>query len=158
MNRRFPITVVAVALVCVVGLGWIVVSHKGTARDLRLRTISILNRTYVGIVLLEDKYKSPIVDIIKSRDAHQVLGLNRSLALLFEEDDVYIAEKAKPLSPLQLLDDYGNALICVPREEVTKRSLPEGLLGKKRSVIVYSVGPNGKDEGGRGDDVFWEEP
>lgn len=77
--------------------------------------------------------------------------------MLLEEIDIYIAEKPGPLAALELVDAYGRAFICLPRAEAVQRGLPDALVGENRSVAIYSVGRNGKDENGRGDDIFWEE-
>lgn len=150
--------------VAILSLCWLFTSSCGgpSATELRVSTISILNRTYVGIVVLEDKYKKSVTDMIESDPQLRTIGLNRGLSLLFEKDDIWIASKTAHqdgrVTPLQLLDPYGNPLVCISRTDAIKQKLPSDLIGRKRSVIVYSVGPNGKDDHAAGDDVYWPEP
>jgi hypothetical protein len=124
----------------------------------RVATISMINRTYVGIVIVEDQRKKPAADLIEADEFLHRIGFNRSLAILFEQADIVIGSKATSLSSLELLDAYGRPLICLTRNEALKQKLPEDLIGKSRSLAIYSAGPNGVDEHGLGDDIYWAEP
>jgi hypothetical protein len=154
-TKLWVIISIVVLFTAILGL-WLVENSR--QHDLHMQTISILDATYVGIVNLEKLHKKPILELINSPEPSQPIGINRRLAILFEENDFYIASKAKPLTPLYLLDAYGNPLTCLSREEAIRQKLPPGLIGRSRSVVIYSIGANGKDEGGHGDDVYWEEP
>ena len=51
------------------------------------------------------------------------------------------------------VDAWGNLIRVETRDEAIKRGIQPSVIAEN-SLVIWSVGPNGKDEGGRGDDIF----
>lgn len=149
------LTVTAVAALA--AFAWVFIDHSQWFHR-QSRTISTLNKAYVGVIEVESHYKRPITDVINSDEDLSRIGRNRAIALLFEKEEIWIASKRGPLQPLELLDPFGNPICCLSRDEAVARHLPADLIGKHRTIIMYSTGPNGKNELGHGDDIYWPEP
>ncbi|PWU20966.1 MAG: hypothetical protein C5B50_02825 [Verrucomicrobia bacterium] len=146
-----------ILLVAAALASWLVLTDQ-RRHDLRLQTISTLNKIYVGILGFETLRKQPILELINHTGEIRRVSINVRLAAFFEENGYFLAPKAKPSTSPYILDAYGNPLVCLSREDAVRRRLPTPLVGRNRSIIIYSLGPNGKDDGGYGDDVYWEEP
>jgi hypothetical protein len=152
---RSSIQIVLMALVAVAATAVLLLwTHKMTVGR-KLETLSIVNRTEICLAVIEDRYRSNILSTLGSMSGER---LNHEIALLMQTNGVPVTRQRASDGQLFVMDAYKQPLRIILRDEALKENLPAELVGTKRRLIMYSYGPNKKDDNGRGDDIFWREP
>jgi len=111
------------------------------------------------ILQLEYGQKALIQQIVQAPRFGNTNHLNSALAAILSKHDPQTPALTKDhAGSFYLKDRWGNPLEVHTRIEAMTLNLPARLLGRTDSLIIWSKGPNGKNEYGRGDDVFFEVP
>jgi hypothetical protein len=122
-----------------------------------INTTADIQSIYVAIAVIEEAHTNSITNLLAG--AHNPkIGLNRQLALYLESENVFIASKTNRGEPLQLIDRWGKPFVIVSRADAQALNVPATILGKDRPLIIWSMGPDERDDHGLNDDVSWKGP
>jgi hypothetical protein len=151
--RKTVISIAVIALCAVIGSIKLWTTHR--LHQNRAATLSIINRTYIALMLIEQR-DSKLRERLMTADESK---LNEMVArLLIENESRVMAEShSNPQAPI-VEEKFGNPLRIVHPITGVKEALPSDLIGKHRYIVIYSFGPNKIDEKGTGDDIYWAEP
>jgi hypothetical protein len=111
-----------------------------------------ISKMYLAIQYEEFTNHTSIVGVLLRRKTNQQ-DFNSMLAEFLQKEGQPARFRTGNNARLQVIDRWGNPfLVCTSNEAVTLR-LPKKMLDAKR-LVIWSAGPNGKNEFGRGDDIF----
>src|SRR5262249_41587397 len=114
-----------------------------------------LNMLGWNIYELEHKRSQTIEEILKEEGhAQGTANWNNSLArVMLIQDPKTPALTRDPDGSVGLRDPWGNLLEVHTRTEAVKLNIAGAMLERSNSIVIWSRGPNAKNEYGRGDDV-----
>ena len=116
-----------------------------------------IHTIYVSVRFIEDDRQMPIKAIIAGEQAN---GAEKDLNVIITTVLTLQIEFTNPKlfttnHPPRFADAWGMPLIMAWKDEATVIEGPTKAMAVHDNLIIYSVGPNGIDEKGQGDDVWY---
>jgi hypothetical protein len=112
-------------------------------------TINSINGLYLCIRILELDSHRPITDLLQGHN----LNLNEQITADLRSKS-YFAGIPISSNGLEVLDDWQNPFVIMWKADFAEGKLASGLAREDGTILIWSVGPNGSNEFGFGDDVF----
>jgi hypothetical protein len=122
------------------------------SRSKIVETVLIIRNCFYGIIAIEDESGEPIGQLMTGQSSST--NLNSELAKIFMRTEPDWAKRLMDSQRNHVVDAWKNPLIIMWRTNLAEVVSSAALRSRTDELVIWSVGQNGRNEFGNGDDVI----
>ena len=119
------------------------------------QTLNNIRLIYAFVSEAEYESGKPITQILTNEPPNGK-DYNASLVRILDKRLGAKMPKRSPDGVMRLLDAWGHPFEIYPNKTAVELGFPKDFLREKQALAIWSIGFNGKNEFGRGDDVVYK--